>query len=157
MLKHHKKAAGNPNRKKNYDDPERQFVIKLLRHLHDLKFSCDVIESSTYSKEHGGHGEKVTRAGFSDLVVNDSEGRSLYIECKAPSKRNTLRPDQRIFLTEKIMFNCFAICCDSVEYFDRVWAQYQMVVDRKAYLLSELPKLSAVEKRRDDSNLSFDD
>ncbi len=111
MLKHHKKLLPNPNRKLHNSDPERQFVILLLNHLKNLfGFIFDVIESSTFNRQLGQHTEKVTRAGFSDLVGNDHEGRAMYIECKAPGKRNTLRPDQRIFLTEKINHGCFAIC-----------------------------------------------
>lgn len=139
------------------DRPERRFAHELLKHLHGLGFSFDVVDSSTFNKQAGYHTENDTEPGFSDLVGNNNEGLAMYIECKAPGKRNALRASQREFLTHKIMTNCFAIVCDSVAHFDKMWASWTFAVDRRNMLLANLPPPTAAEKRRDDSDLSFDD
>lgn len=156
MMKHHQSLLPKAPRAKS-TDPEKKFAHELLKHLRTIGFNIDVVDSSTFNKQAGYHTQNVTTAGFSDLVGCDNEGRAIYIEVKAPGKRNTLRPAQRVFLTAKINSNAFAIVCDSLASFDQQWSQYLMIVDRKKYLLDQLPKLSAEEKRRDDSNLSFDD
>jgi hypothetical protein len=156
VLRHHKKQLPKERRGPN-DNPEARVVLALKKHLHSLGFSMDVVDSSTYNKQAGYNTHNVTTPGFSDLVGCSNQGLSVYIEVKAPGKRNNVSHAQREFLTAKIKSNCFAIVCDSCAYFDRVWAQFQFVVDRQALLLVELPKMTAVERRRTDENLSFDD
>lgn len=156
MERHHQKLLPKPARAPS-TNPERAFAHQLLKHLRANGFSMDIVDSSTFNKQAGYHTQSVHTVGFSDLVGCCLEGRAIYIEVKAPGKRNTLRPAQRVFLTAKINSNAFAIVCDSLQSFDVQWASFLLSVDRKRYLLDQLPKLSAEEKRRDDSNLSFDD
>lgn len=156
MERHHQKLLPKPARAPS-TNPERAFAHQLLKHMRANGFSMDIVDSSTFNKQAGYHTQSVHTVGFSDLVGCCLEGRAIYIEVKAPGKRNTLRPAQRVFLTAKINSNAFAIVCDSLQSFDVQWASFLLSVDRKRYLLDQLPKLSAEEKRRDDTNLSFDD
>lgn len=98
-----------------------------------------------------------TRPGFPDMCGNTPDGHSVWIEVKAPGRRNTIRPDQREFLLGKIATNCFAICCDSTQYFDRVSAEWRTSGNRKALLLKELPELSERWAKLVDADLVFDD
>ncbi len=156
MLKHHKKQL--PKQQSGpRDNPEQRMVHELLKHMRKLGFTVDIVDSSTFDRQAGYHTQSVTRPGFSDIVGNSVDGVCIYIEAKAPGKRNTLRPAQREFLLEKINTNTFAVVCDSIQSFDVQWSSFMISVDRKRYLLDQMPAMTANEKRRDDSNLSFDD
>ncbi len=123
--------------------PEKDFVKLILKHLRSLGWSVDVVDSAAvYSREAGMYLNSMARVGMSDIVGNMPNGIAVYIEAKAPGKRSTVRPDQREFLIGKIDTNCFAIVCDSIEYFERVFGEWQTSNIKKAYLLKELPTLS---------------
>jgi hypothetical protein len=130
-----------PSRKNR--TPEKDFVKELLRHLRSIGWSVDVVDSAAvYSKEAGMYLNSMARVGMSDIVGNMPNGIAVYIEAKAHGKRSTVRPDQREFLISKIDTNCFAIVCDSIEYFDRSFNEWGISLSKKAYLLKELPELS---------------
>ena len=122
--------------------PEAELVLELKKHLEGLGFSINVIEAkAVYSERAGRYLRGQAAAGLSDLVGNTHLGQSVFIEAKAPGRRNTIRLAQHKFLTEKIRSGCFAIVCDSIEYFNIVWAKYTARNGdlAKMYLLSELP------------------
>lgn len=134
--------------------PEKDFVKLILKHLRSLGWSVDIVDSAAvYSKEAGMYLNSMARVGMSDIVGNTPTGVAVFIEAKAPSKRSTVRPDQREFLIQKIDTNCFAIVCDSVEYFERVFNAWIKSENKKALLLKELPELSG--KWKDDGEPLF--
>lgn len=138
------KQLPKPQRKKTNDKPEARFLLELKKYLTNLGWDVTIIEAkASYSEESGRYTHGAVAAGYPDLSGNMPNGLAVYIETKAPGKRSTIRPAQHEFLTRKISSNCFAICCDSVIYFDRVFAEWSQAPNRKAFLLKELPPLAA--------------
>lgn len=90
--------------------------------------------------------------GHSDIAGNDKHGRGVYIECKAPGKRATLKAHQREFLEKRISLGCFAACADSAEYVSELYHKFQQVglTEQKRLLLESLPK-----SRKDDEGELF--
>lgn len=143
-----------PKPKKHNDKPEAKFSLQLKKHIESLGWSIDIIEAkANYSETSGRYTNGAVTAGYSDISGNMPNGRAVYVEVKAPGKRSNVSPGQHEFLTRKINTNCFAIVCDSIEYFDRVLMSWQMkLADKelaKNYLLSELPPLAARFKDED--------
>ena len=151
------KQLPKPKRKPN-KNPEGEFVLVLKKHLESQGFSIDVVEAkAVFSEESQRYTNGKTRPGFPDMVGNSPSGISVWIEVKAPGRRNTVRPDQHEFLIGKIATNCFAIVCDSTEYFDRAWNEYRASHNKKALLLRELPKLADRWAKLMGQDLDFDD
>lgn len=140
-------------RKKN-EKPEAEFMLLFKKYLEGLGWSVDIIESKgVFNEEAGRYMHGKTRPGYPDISGNMCNGLAIYIETKAPGRRSTVRPDQREFLINKIASNCFAIVCDSINYFDRVFAEWQESPNKKAFLLKEIPELSG--KYKDDDEPLF--
>lgn len=147
-----KKQLPKPERKKKNDKPEARFVLELKKYLTELGWDVTIIEAkANYSEESGRYTHGAVASGYPDISGNLPNGLACYIETKAPGKRSTIRPAQHEFLTRKISTNCFAICCDSIEYFEKVFSEWQTSQSRKALLLKELPTLAARFRDSDDS------
>lgn len=139
-----KKQLPKPTRKKSNDKPEARFVLELKKYLTNLGWDVTIIESkANYSEESGRYTHGAVASGYPDLSGNLPNGLACYLETKAPGKRSTIRPAQHEFLTRKIASNCFAICVDSINYFERVFSEWQKVENKKSFLLKELPQLAA--------------
>jgi len=138
------KDFAKPPRKKSNDKPEAKFVLELRKYLNGLGWDVTIVEAkANYSESAGRYMNGAVASGYPDLSGNMPDGLAVYIEAKAPGKRSTIRPAQHEFLTRKIASNCFAICCDSIEYFERVFSEWQKVQNKKAFLIKELPALAA--------------
>lgn len=128
------------------DKPEKAFVKQILFYLRSKGWSLDVVDSTAvYSKEAGRYLNSMARVGISDIVGNMPNGRSVYIEAKAPGRRRTIRPDQLEFLIGKIKTNAFAVVSDSIEHFDKIyneWAAIAGAIERQECLLKDLPALA---------------
>lgn len=123
--------------------PEAEFLLKLRRHLKSIGWSVHIIEAkASYSEDSGRYTHGAVSSGYPDLSGNMPNGLAVYLEVKAPGKRSTIRPAQHQFLIDKINTNCFAIVCDSIEYFDSTFSKWQSTDMKKAYLLRELPELA---------------
>jgi hypothetical protein len=154
LKKQQPKPKSTESRSSKNKTPEKDFVKLILKYLRGLGWSVDVVDSAAvYSKEAGMYLNSMARIGMSDIVGNMPNGIAVFIEAKAQGKRSTVRPDQREFLIAKIDTNCFAIVCDSIEYFDRVFGEWQNSHVKKAYLLKELPQLTG--KWADDNEPLF--
>lgn len=137
------KQLPKPPRKKSNAKPEAEFLLVLKKHLTALGWSMTIVEAkANFSEESGRYVNGAVAAGFPDLSGNMPDGRAVFIEVKAPGKRSTIRPAQHEFLIGKISTNCFAICCDSIEYFERVFSEWKKAENQKAFLLKELPALA---------------
>ena len=129
--------------------------MELKKYLSGLGWDITIIEAkANYSEESGRYTHGAVASGYPDLSGDMPGGLAVYIETKAPGKRSTIRPAQHAFLIRKISNGCFAICCDSIVYFDRVFSEWQASGNRKALLLKELPPLAA---RYVDDDSWFDD
>ena len=136
-----RKQMPKPERKKTNDKPEAKFLLELKKHLTSLGFSMSIIEGkANYSESAGRYMHGAVSAGYPDLSGNTPQGVAVFIEVKAPGKRKNIRPEQRAFLIEKIKTNCLAICCDSIEYFDRIWLNWPLLGQK--FLMDELPELA---------------
>jgi len=93
--------------------PEKVLEKEIMAYLISIGASVDVVEASNYGTDFWKR--PAIRAGFSDIVGNLQGGRALYLELKAPGRRNTLKDHQREFLIEKIKSGAFAACVDSVK------------------------------------------
>lgn len=147
-----KQLPRTPRKKKKNSNPEGKFVLVLKKHLETLGFSIDIVEAkAVYNESAGRYMNGKARPGFPDMVGNTPNGLSVWIEVKAPGKRNNVRVEQHAFLLKKINMGCFAIVCDSIEYFDKLLLEWKQAPDRKQVLLEALPKLP---KRYSESDLS---
>lgn len=159
----------NPSKKKRKNkSPEKDFEKKVCDWLKQNNFSYFVAEAkSTYSPKAQRYIAQSITPGASDIMAVDSLGHACFIELKAPGKRSTIRPNQHDFLSDKINFNAFAVCTDSIEhlsgkYFE--WIQIkinQSFEEARQFLLNDLPNqkgISSLESNEgsDDSPL-FDD
>lgn len=136
----------DPNRpKKKNNSPEKEFVKKLITHLKQKGFHVSVVEAkATYNEKAGRYmSSPASSSGFCDIVGNDPSGRAVFIEAKAEGKRATIRANQYEFLLSKIESNCFAVCVDSLTFFDTLYSGFcslQTLQERKQYLKNYLPK-----------------
>ena len=145
-----KKAAPRAKRNENVEGP---VVLEIKNGLNILGWDLQVIESkAVYSESAGRYIGGQTKAGTSDLVGNTPDGIAAFIEVKAKGKRSTLRPDQHMFLSEKIMRNCFAICADSLDSAKSQYEGWLAADNKKKYLGESLPKLAP----RFNDDLTFD-
>lgn len=125
--------------------PERIVQNKVVAWLSAHCFDCDVIESKSHINPYTGrfHSQSA-KTGFTDIAGNDGLGRAVFIELKAPKRRSTLRPAQRMFLTRKITSFCFAVVVDSEELLSEYYGEWSRLsaIDRckaRDYLFSVLP------------------
>lgn len=143
--------------KRSNQKPEEIFIHEsLMPWLEANGFDCNVIESkSSYSKERQRYISQNAKPGISDIFGNYRNGLSVFIEAKAPTRRNTLRDNQREFLIRKIRSGCFAICCSDLHYINEVWTHFKTLPSeqRIGYLLDQLPK----QKLRESDDLLFED
>lgn len=142
MENHHKSLLPNKRYKIHNGKPEAIFKLKLYNHIKSLGWSIDIIESAAvYNAQAGRYISGKARPGYSDMSGNTPDGIACFIECKAPQRRKDVRPDQHQFLTEKINANCFAIVCDSIEHFDKIYKSWRESDNKKSLLLNDLPDL----------------
>ncbi len=140
-------ALQKPKRTNN--SPERDLQKEAIKWLNSSGFSVNSIESKAqFSEATGRYTAQTNIDGLPDIIGNDTAGRAIYIEMKAPGRKNTLRDNQRKFLIQKINTNCFAIVADSIEYIKKTYAAYCDMPfipmgNRMEFLLSELPKEKA--------------
>lgn len=152
-----KKQLPKPVRKKPNQKPEAEFLLQLKKHLESLGWSMTIIEGkANYSESAGRYMSGAVAPGYPDLSGNLPNGIAAYIEVKARGRRSNVSPAQRDFLIGKISTNCFAIVCDSIEYFDMVFTEFKVSNNRKAMLLKELPPLAPRMQKIMDSDLDFD-
>lgn len=152
-LKKNDPAFQKPKRKNNA--PERQLQKEIIKWLNSIGCSVNSIESKAqFSEVTQQYTSQTNIDGLSDIIGNDMHGRAIYIEMKAPGRRNTLRDNQRKFLIGKIRTNCFAIVADSKEYIEKAYGRYSDIIrngeSTVPFLLNELPKEKA---SKDDSPL----
>jgi hypothetical protein len=137
------KQLPKPPRKKSNDKPEARFALELKKYLTNLGWDMTIIEAkANFSESSNRYTHGAVAAGYPDLSGNMPNGIAVYIETKAPGNRSTIRPAQHAFLLRKISTNCFAICCDSLKYFDRVFTEWNESNNPKAFLIKELPNLA---------------
>lgn len=151
-------TKNDPNRvKRKNSSPERDLQKRVIKHLNSIGWSVDCVDSkATFSQSQGRYISQSHAPGLADIIGNDSDGHSVYIEMKAPGRRNTLREAQREFLLKKIASNSFALVADSLEFIlinHQVWRQACLPDQRKDFLTNLLP----LEKPdKDDKNFLFD-
>ena len=142
-------------RNKRNEKPEKQVEKLILAWCKNNNWSIEVVESkAVYSANAGRYLSGQAKKGFADLVGSTDQGQAVAIELKAPGKLSTIRPDQYLFLMEKIKANNFAVCVDSIEKLEKLWSEYLKATDRKAYLVNNLPVPKIFKK---DSNPLFDE
>ena len=97
-----------------------------------------VVESKNmYSAKSGRYTQRATSESMPDLCGNYG-AISVWIELKAPGRRNTLKEHQKSFLERKIGMGCFACCIDSVKMLEKIL--FEWIDNRdKQYLLDQLP------------------
>lgn len=157
-MKHAAKTLPKAPRKKPGKPEVELTLLPLKKHLEAKEWSMTIIEAkANFSEESGRYTWGAVEPGFPDLSGNMPTGLAVFIEVKAPGKRSTIRPAQREFLLRKIATNCFAICCDSIEYFERVFGEWQKAENKKALLLRELPELAKKWRDDMDADLWFDE
>lgn len=129
-----------------------------MRWLRASGFDVTVIEAkATFNQKRSRFIAQSVAPGTCDIVGNDSAGRAVFIELKAPGRRSTLREQQRDFLQRKIKTGCFAVVVDSVEMlkeFYSVWTSHDASL-RFHYLESVLPKKSEPKKDSPKSDSDF--
>ena len=136
-------AFGKNTRSKKNQKPEREVEKAVMKWLGKNGFSVSVVESkSTYSTAAGRYTSGNACPGFSDIVGCDTDGYAVFIELKAVGKRSTMSEVQRVFLSEKIKHNAFAMVCDSVCNLDNCYDKWRCigVSDRRKFLFNMLPK-----------------
>lgn len=130
-------------RKKKNASPEKDLVKLLLQVGSQLGMRLDVVESkATFSQKTGRYTGSAMKSGIPDIIGNDADGLSVWIEAKAPGKVNTLRDNQRDFLIGKIESNCFAVvvdCPDKLREFYKVFKKIGQGPKAMAYLKGLLP------------------
>ncbi len=122
--------------------PERDLQKEVINWLNSLGFSVDNVESKAqFSETMQRYISQPNAPGLPDIIGNDPNGHSVYIEMKAPGKRSTLREKQRIFLNKKIDSNAFAIVVDSKEDIWKWYGHWSFLsrADRVTYLRGLLP------------------
>ena len=138
LTKSSRKKTGRKNK-----NPERELTVKpCLAWLERHGFSCHVIESkAVFSKAAGRYLHGQTVSGMPDIVGCAPTGVAVFIEAKAPGKIRSLSDAQREFLLTKIEHRAFAVCVDSAERLDELFAQWTQLQPSlaKQYLIGELP------------------
>lgn len=129
-----KKKRSKPNSK-----PEKQITEPaIMGWCASQGWDVSVVESkAVYSKATGRYTNQQAESGMSDLVGNTNSGLAVFIELKAPGRRNSIRDGQHDFLMRKIQSGCFAVCTDSVDHISKIWRMFQIHGD--TILMSDLP------------------
>lgn len=140
--------------KRTNEHPERDLQREIIKWLNseEMGWSVDNIESrAQFSPSQGRYIIAHQTPGLPDLMGNDQDGRAVFIELKAPGRRNTLRANQRQFLIRKIKTNCFAICADSQDYIFRMYKLWLRTSEGANLLLRELPPERLSEQENSDN------
>jgi VRR-NUC domain len=119
--------------------PEKQVEIEILSFLKSATFiEVDVIDSkATFSQKLSRYRKsKSAPVGFPDLVGNDENGTAFYIELKAKGNLGKLKEVQKRFLERKISSNCFAVCVDSAELFQKIYFHW-MASNKSKHILMQ--------------------
>jgi hypothetical protein len=138
-----------PRRRNKKPEAELEKHIKAL--FIELNFSMNKVEAkAVYNPRAGTYLRGQTDAGVSDWVGCTPDGFGCFVEVKAPGRRSTLKPHQRIFLEAKINCGAFAVCVDSTELLSSTWFawQHRRAMDpmlARNYLLKALPKQGAMD------------
>lgn len=139
-----KKAYSKPRSKKN-ERPEAVVVLDVLNFFQTHGCSVERVESkAVFSRSAGRYLRGQTTPGFSDIAGVMPNGRALYIECKAPGRINTLRPEQLLFLIQKAKLNAFVAVVDSVHRLQSLidsWYLQPTDEAKQKFLIESLPKL----------------
>lgn len=115
--------AHRPKRKNG--KPEFELKVQVLAWLRERGFSVDSVESkATFNRAAGRYLNSPTTVGMPDVIGTTPEGLGAFLELKSKGRRGTLRPAQRIFLTEKINRFAFAACIDSIEALAQLWEEF---------------------------------
>ena len=127
--------------------PEKTVEKDVMAYMKTIGLDMEVIEAkATYSEKTGRYTSKAIAPGYTDSSGNTPDGIAVFVEFKAPFRRNTLRDNQRKFIERKIEMNCFAAVVDSTHCFAqtyRTWKTYRnrgMLDEARDYLISQLPK-----------------
>lgn len=149
MASFNKKNDPNKVTRKN-NAPEKEAVKLILDWCKSQSWSVTVIEAKAVFNRAANRymTSQVGTKGFCDIVGNDNEGRAVFIEAKALGKRATVKQHQIDFLKSKIESNCFACVTDSPENLKTQYVSWLQSLDKKSFLISQLPK----KKSRDNEN-----
>ncbi len=133
-------------RTKKNKKPEKDLQNKeILPWLKRKGFDVTIVEAkSLFNPTLGRYVSSPAVPGFPDLVGNDIDGRAVFIELKAPGRRNSIRTMQYNFLLKKIKCSCFAVCVDSVDMLEKFyteWRSFRLEEERVIYLGKCLPKI----------------
>ena len=133
-----REREGKPTKKNN--SPEKTVQDEILAQCKRHGFELYVTDNAAKWNSRVGRYVVSTdfESGMSDLT-GDREGRTCYIEVKAPRKRSTLKDHQRAFLERKIDRGCFAIVADDWQMVLRTFASWQMENFSKHFLRNHLP------------------
>jgi hypothetical protein len=137
---HDRQKPKQPTRKNQKPEKELEKTVMAWLKLHG--FHCTVVEAkSTFNPVARRYISQSVKAGTVDVIGNDSEGRAVFIELKAPGRRSTLSEKQRDFLELKISQMCFAVCIDSVEMLAETYSHWLSLppLERQKFLLAQLP------------------
>lgn len=144
-------------RKKRNGSPEKEVEKEVTAWLKKNNFSFNVMEAkSTFSAKAGRYISQSVTPGVSDIVGNDPNGAACFIELKAPGKLKSLRPNQYLFLKDKILKNCFAVVVDSAMLLEQLyhqWLNAEVGEGRIGILNQHLLKLKPSILLDDDSDL----
>lgn len=134
-----KQSRVNSGPKRKNGKPEKILEHEVTRWLKSKDIAFSVVESkAVYSKSAGRYLNGQTQEGFSDIVGLDKHGNFIAIELKAPGRRSTLRPAQRVFLNDRISRGGFCACIDSLKLLDETYTEW-LKTKSKEFLLKSLP------------------
>ena len=127
--------------------PEKEVERICLAYMRENGFDVNVAESkSTYSPTQKKYIAQALMPGMSDIFGNDEDGHAVFVELKAPGRRNTIRTAQWDFLNRKIQSNAFAVCVDSPQLLHSYYNEWfrlrkESGLERaRTFLLNILPK-----------------
>lgn len=135
--------------KKIYKKPEKEVERQVRQWLSSQNIFAFVVESkAVFSKSAGRYLYGQCDAGFPDIVCVDPQGLFLAIELKAPGRRSSLRPSQRLFLNRVISNNGFACVVDSVSRIESLYYSWKNAPlnEKKNILINDIPKERASNK-----------
>lgn len=122
---------------------EKLVESEILAFAFQKRWSLDVFDSAVIPTKQ----RQKTKLpnGTPDLVGNDDQGLSLYIELKRKNKEDCCRLSQHQFLTKKIESNAFACVISSAEQLEIIYNEWlalrkSSLIKAKNYLLNLLPK-----------------
>ena len=128
-------------RKKKNGTPEKLVEKDVLLWCRNAGWFVGVFEAkSVYNKSAGVYISSTMEYGTPDILGISNNQTMVAIELKAVGRRSTLREAQRKYLIEVISRNGFAVVVDSVDLLAKYWRLYLGSINKKALLLSFLPK-----------------